>query len=299
MEAFDQGHWDRLLKRIKDKRCTPFIGAGASRAYLPVSEEIAKAWAQESGYPLEDDTNLARVAQYLAVTEDPMWPNERICERFAAVPTPTLSAPDEPHNVLAVLDLPIYITTNYDWFMAQALRERGKVPKESVCLWNRELEAQLPAELELDPQFRPTPATPLVYHLHGHLAVPESLVLTEDDYLDFLIRIARDEDLLPGCVREAFTRASLLFVGYRIADWNFRVLFRSLVTYMEHALRRSHFSVQPLPRQDHMREEAKRRAQAYLVQYFEAQSIAVVYWGRSHEFAAELGRRWREAGGGG
>ena len=39
--------------------------------------------------------------------------------------------------------------------------------------------------------FVPTPANPLVYHLHGHLEMPQSLVLTEDDYLEFLVRISR------------------------------------------------------------------------------------------------------------
>jgi hypothetical protein len=33
--------------------------------------------------------------------------------------------------------------------------------------------------------FRPTDDSPVVYHLHGHYSLLESMVLTENDYLDF------------------------------------------------------------------------------------------------------------------
>jgi hypothetical protein len=287
--------WDRLLKRIQDKRCTPFVGAGASASFFPVGAQIARDWAESSNYPLSDATDLARVAQFLAITEDPMWPKEQISERLRKVEVPASVAADEPHQVLADLELPVYITTNYEDLMARALRERGKTVKEAICLWNRELASTLPDRFSLPPDFSPTPDTPLVYHLHGHLDIPESLVLTEDDYLDFLIRISQDPMILPPFVQEAFTRASVLFVGYRIADPNFRVLFRSLVTYMQNSLKRSHFSVQSPPKDDALTEENKARARDYLVRYFDQQSISI-FWGYSQEFAAELGSRWRGTG---
>jgi len=297
MEPFGQESWNLLLERIADKRCTPFIGAGASATYFPVGAKIAEEWAQESGYPLGDNTDLTRVAQYLAVTKDPMWPKDRISKRIREVKTPSSGSPDDPHQVLATLELPVYLTTNYDGLMTQALKERGKSVQESICIWNTTVSAFLPPRFTLDPNYTPTPDNPLVYHLHGHHEFPESLVLTEDDYLDYLIRIAHDKDLLPLVVRKAFMSASLLFVGYRIADWNFRVLFRSLVTYLEYALGRSHYSVQSIPRADELSEQDKKRAQDYLIRYFDRQNITV-FWGYSQEFTAELGRRWRELRGG-
>jgi hypothetical protein len=294
MSAID---WDRLLKRIRDKRCTPFVGAGTSASFFPVGAQIAREWAAATDYPLPDDTDLARVAQYLAVTEDPMWPKEQICERLSNVPVPAAISPDEPHQVLAALDLPIYITTNYEGLMARALRDQGKAVKESVCHWNEEIPKKLPEEFVLPPDYRPTPEAPLVFHLHGHHQMPESVVLTEDDYIDFLIRLSREMSLLPTYIEQALTGASVLFVGYRIADPNFRVLFRSLVIYMQDALKRSHFSVQSPPKGDDLSDEARQRAMKYLVRYFDLQRISV-FWGYSQEFAKELGQRWRDAYGG-
>ncbi|MCF6155219.1 MAG: hypothetical protein E3K36_08190 [Candidatus Brocadia sp.] len=57
--------WNNLLDRIKAGKCTPFLGAGASYGLLPLGKDIAQKWSKEHDYPLEDCSNLARVAQFL------------------------------------------------------------------------------------------------------------------------------------------------------------------------------------------------------------------------------------------
>ncbi len=69
-------NWRLLLQRIKTGNCTPFLGAGTCFGALPLGKDIAQEWAVEYGYPLEDSSNLVRVAQFLAVQEDPMFPKE-------------------------------------------------------------------------------------------------------------------------------------------------------------------------------------------------------------------------------
>jgi len=44
-----------------------------------------------------------------------------------------------PPAVLAVFNLPIYITTNYDHFVEEALKSRGKAPISDFCRWNEDL----------------------------------------------------------------------------------------------------------------------------------------------------------------
>jgi len=239
-----ESDWKILLRRIEKGKCTPFLGAGACHPVLPLGSEIAHTWAQEHGYPLEDCRDLPRVAQFLAVQYDPMFPKEEFLERFLkGVAPPGFTEPDEPHTVLAALPLPVYMTTNYDDFMVQALKSRHKDPKRELCCWN-ELVKDETTIFASEPGFDPTAANPVVFHLHGHSEVPESLVLTEDDYLDFLVNISRDHGLLPPRIQRAMAEASLLFIGYSLADWSFRVLFRGLVTSTERALRRISVTVQ-------------------------------------------------------
>ncbi len=277
--------WEILLGRIQKGKCTPFLGAGAAYGALPLGSDIAQNWATEYGYPLPDSSDLARVAQFLAVsTKDSMFPKEKILESFKDCTAPDFTAPDEPHAILADLPLPIYMTTNYDDFMLKALVTRNRQPQRELCSWNSFLRGR-PSVFDSPETYQPSVSNPIVYHLHGHIGVPESLVLTEDDYLDFLVSISRDHNLLPPRIQEAFTGASLLFIGYRLADWDFRVLFRGLVTAMESSLRRISVAVQLPPG------SAAPDAQKYLTDYFDDINVRV-YWGTAREFAAELRQRW-------
>ncbi|WP_292371440.1 SIR2 family protein, partial [Methanosarcina sp. UBA411] len=111
----------------------------------------------------------------------------------------------------------------------------------------------------------------------------------EDDYLDFLVAISREQNLLPLRIQQAFTGTSLLFLGYRIADWDFKVLFRLLAGYLEKSLSRTHLSVQLVP--GDVSESQKEKAQNYLDRYFSELHIQV-YWHDCRDFAEELRTRW-------
>jgi SIR2-like domain len=284
--------WKRLLERISDGKCTPFLGAGACFGTLPLGRDIAQNWAKEKNFPFseEESKDLMRVAQFLAIDEDPMYPKERIAKLIKVVKPPNFNVEDEAHGILARMPLPVYITTNYDNFMVQALNERDKKPKQEICRWNKYVK-DYPSVFD-DAGFDPDETNPVVFHLHGHIDIPESIVLTEDDYLDFLVNISRDSLMIPPRIQRALTGASLLFIGYRIADWNFRVLFRSLVSYLEKALIRGHVSVQIFPLGDESTVSRKDKALEYLDKYF-GKLETRVYWGTSQEFTAELRERWK------
>ena len=66
----EEKDWERLLQRIKDGKCTPFLGAGVSAGKIPVGSQIASEWAKKYDYPMADSYDLIRVAQFVAVTEE-------------------------------------------------------------------------------------------------------------------------------------------------------------------------------------------------------------------------------------
>src|SRR5918912_176333 len=66
----EEKDWTNLLQRIRDKKCTPFVGAGACAGTLPLAWQIARQWAERYNYPLTDSTDLARVSQFLAIDQD-------------------------------------------------------------------------------------------------------------------------------------------------------------------------------------------------------------------------------------
>jgi hypothetical protein len=294
MLSMSDADWELLLERIKDRSCTPFLGAGACYGVIPLGAEIAKQWAEEHSYPLEDSHDLAKVAQYIAVTRDYMYPKFKIQKQLQKIPPPDFTKDDEPHAALADLPFPIYMTTNYDDYMTKALLSQQKDPKQEVCRWNTRVKGRDEQSIfDGTPAFSPSPANPVVFHLHGHLNSPASLVLTEDDYLDFLIELSRNQGLLPARIRRAMTDSSLLFLGYRLADWDFRVLFRGIVNYLEKSTAYAHVSVQLVPGRERVTEEQQDKAQQYLTRYFDKLDIRV-YWGTCRDFAAELRKRWAD-----
>lgn len=273
------GNWETLIERVQDGNCTPFLGAGAVVPALPLGADIAREWARTYDYPLEDEHDLARVSQYVSVhREDAMWPKDQIAKRIRAMPLPDVAHPPEVHAVLARLPLAVYITTNYDHSMFEALRAAGKDPRLEICRWNTSPAVESEPSPFADGTYKPTPANPLVYHLHGHVDLPESMVLTEDDYLDFLVTVTRDPNLLPHHVKRALSANSLMFIGYRLADWDFRVVHRGLMASVAASLRRLNVTVQ-LPDPE--------AAQEYLNRYYEGLP-ARVYWGTAAEFALDL-----------
>jgi len=283
--------WTTLLYRIKTGICTPFLGAAVNYGMLPLGGDIAKDWAAEHHYPLDNTSDLAKVAQYLAIKLDPSRPKELMRDKLNKSQKPfNLNDDSEPLNVLAKLPFPIYLTTNYDDLLFSAIEHHGRAPAFEICKWNKSLSVQ-PTLFKRGSKFKLSAQTPVVYHLHGHKSMLDSLVLTEDDYLDFLVSMSKDiNEFLPPRIQEAITGTSILFVGYSLADIDFRVLFRGLLGNLEAALGKMSIAVQ-LP-YDHTH-PSKEKAEEYITQYFDNINVRV-YWGTAKEFAEELWDRWRK-----
>lgn len=298
--AWREDDWDALLHAIYRGTCTPFLGAGACSEVLPLGSEIARDWAKRYGYPFTDRSNLVRVAQYLAVRQDPDFPKSLIQMEFANRGLPRFDQEGEPHRVLASLPFSIYLTTNYDDFMTRALTLQERPPEVGVCNWHLagQRECDTPREEGLEAPFEPTQARPLVYHLHGVLRDFDTMVLTEDDYIDFLVNMseARDQrDLIPRPVMNAIRDSHLLFMGYSFEDLNFKVLFRRLARYIRRDRRAHHVAVQLEPKGDEPTPEEIQLAldqRAYLEEKYSLWHINF-FWGSCREFAEALWRRWQ------
>jgi hypothetical protein len=289
--------WNMLVGRFRDGLVTPFLGAGISRPPLPGAGELATMLAaeyervQERPYPFQS-RELMPVAQYWATMVDNQEPKRAVKSIFEQFDPPDFKAPGQPHAVLAEFDCPVYLTTNYDDYLEEALRQRGRTPVTEVCRWSSGL-SDRPSHLS---ECEPEVGKPVVFHLHGHMDDPESMVLTEDDYLDFMVNVRRvttsDTSLLalPPKIDELIRGTSLLFLGYGLRDWNLRVLLRALVENREPSSKKVGVSVQLEPDKSLVLEPSLDEAISYLEQYFEGPKLRV-FWGTAGEFLAEVRRR--------
>ncbi len=205
---------------------------------------------------------------------------------------PDFSHPDEPYRILASLPLSVYINTHYFAFMSYALLSQHKEPQRIVCRWyDPESSGE---DHDLPAAYDPKPACPLVFHMFGHVANPPSLVLTEDDYLDFLVRTSDKQDLIPQSVQNAMRNNSLLFLGYQTSDLDFRVILRSLSRIRRDARKSSNYTVQFVHvSDDKVTSEQINRLKEYFKSYNNSMAISV-YWGTTGEFMTELRQRWED-----
>jgi hypothetical protein len=182
-----------------------------------------------------------------------------------------------------------YVTATYDGFIAQALRSRNKAAQRAYPLWNRALRQLASAEDNgTSGNTEPDVTTPLVFHLFGSDEEPESLVLTQDDYLDYLVNVSNNRSILPTRIQGALSGTSLLFLGFDLLDPRFQVLYRGLVVSADASLRRISVTAQ-LPPNGGSAAAALR--QDYVIDYFSAHDVRV-YWGTAQDFARELRSRW-------
>lgn len=198
--------------------------------------------------------------------------------------------PGEPHAVLAGYRLPVYVTTDPSDLLVDAVEEKiGRRPRVRVLRWNKAAEQQDDAYAGTDKtaaSAEPTRDNPIVVKLFGDLKRRGSLVLTEDQYFDYLAAAAASKDPIPPSVRFRLADSALLFVGFQAEAWEFRVLFRSLLNLegADMLENHQHFSVQIDPNSILDPISARKYIEAYL----KSKAKLRLYWGDVAMFIAEL-----------
>jgi len=207
--------WNEIVERVRDGACIPFLGAGASLgAGAPSASSLARMLAGLCSYPGHEPFDFLKVAQYYRMKVDTYAPRRAIIRelRNKAI------KPSAAHQTLASLPFRYIITTNYDNLMERALVEQGKQPTVMVYrVGGNAVEITKP----------PSETEPVVYKIHGSMEDPDSMVVTEDDMVNWMAAVLMSDPPIPQAIRTLF-KESVLFIGYALTDWNIRVLLRAM-----------------------------------------------------------------------
>lgn len=298
--------------------CTPILGGGLLDGLFGPMREISRRLADDFHFPLAPHAreDLPQVAQYFAVMQGRNFPwskyrdylrkellnrlGEQIPEAMrnarlddlVPVAGKCLREKDalEPHVLLAQLPFPIYVTTSPYSLLEDALVAQNKQPHVEICPWDDE-SARPVSDAPRD-TYIPDVEHPLVYHFFGHWKQPKSLVLTADEYFNYLINMTRYNHLIPESVRSALTNSQLLLLGFQVDDWSFRVLLRNIMTRpgSQSLKGYAHVAVQIDPEESYLAEP--QRARKYLESYFQVDVKINVYWGNMRDFMQELLSNW-------
>jgi hypothetical protein len=306
-EQFD--NWESLCIKAREGRFFPILGPELGEELFGSTQEQATRLADKYKFPLasHERSNLAKVSQFISVDKG----REHACEALAVDLVQRLGGGAAPAELPALLQssvdqcrtasagvykllsaselpAPIYLNASYETMVLRVLKAEGKSPEPVFGAWRG-------ADVAQKPQPRtttPTPESPWVYHIFGVFGKPDTMVLTEDDFFDYLIASSRLNLLLPALLSKLM-ESSLVFLGFRLDDWRFRVLLRMIVTQQGAAALsgRSHVGVQVNPGEQSVADV--NRTIRYITKYFQGThggnvpSISI-YWGSPADFLQQL-----------
>lgn len=247
-------HWDTLTAALRHGECVLVLGdeipvnvppndpSPTSNGNMSFVEALRCKLARD----LEDDNQhayggtLAAVAQQYEDTEG-FGPNNlrAAAEKFFRSST---FRPSAVHEKLASLPCSLVLTTCQDALLVDSLKAAGKTPITQRY--------HLRGDKRDNPEFSLTesPISPIVFHLFGEAQEPSSLVLSENDILDFLIAVISERPPLPNSLLRALKHGvgSFLFVGFGVRHWDLRILLKVLIRLLEFNRGRNAIAAEPL-----------------------------------------------------
>jgi len=303
--------WQTIVERLHARQCVPFLGAGVNASSddyegLPLGAQVALRLAADlvttdvaefddlakvevlnealREYPqllrleLHD---LARVAFHLERAVD----NPHLMQIVRNVLADEGRVPSELLTTLARLPVRLIVTTNYDRLMEKALEEAGReyVPVVQPIGGFHPLELASKDEELADAK---AGGILILYKIHGSFqangqAPAERIIITEEDYIEFLTVVANEQIGIPPTIKAEMTTGTLLFLGYSLEDWDFRTIFKGTIEKLErHEIFKS-FAIQKQP-------------SAFWSKFWEKEKNVVIYDMDLHDFAVELKKRYAE-----
>ena len=252
-----------------------FLGAGAALQpkgpTLPSGVEVAKGLAKKCELEWHEYVPLSTTAFYYeSFFSRPGLEHylKDLIDRPDVPPSDAVQAVADVAGILEERGKSVFIiTTNYDQSLERAYHKKFGRDLKVIIYRGRtdpnDKDVNLHSGIDKIADFwKPTERVTYLYKMHGCISDPSSLVITEEDYINFLSN-ALSADPQKRLLHEARGQIGLrtiLFVGYSLMDWNFRVIFKATA-------------------------EKTRSKESYAVQFFQPKkSIDQERWEKTREF---------------
>jgi len=217
--------WETLNYAIQRKNCILMLGPGAAIDVVKkqprlLTEILAEQLAENINPETKKKINLsdlAQVSQYYCIQKGRHSLEVRVRTFF----NEKSSLSSTLHRNLADIDFYFTITTTPDNMFYEALKNKGKEP--IIDFYN--FRGDIPVNVTMG-----TVENPLLYYLYGTVEEPRSLLITENDLLDFLVALISRKPSLPDNIRSELQdeNKSFLFLGFGFRHWYLRILLHVL-----------------------------------------------------------------------
>jgi hypothetical protein len=233
--------WVHLVELVRNGKFILFVGAGvhyppppelqAQYTYPepdrpPLGSELARTLAPKCAFgttcPGESDSSLQRVSLCFERSEG-LGRQLLVDEVREAVNGKT--RPSATVRGLAALPFKFVMTTNYDSLFERALApDKEAIKRVYDPSWDRPTKDFPGDVVDVEPR------RPWLFKIHGDADDPESIVITDEDYINFVHRMTSfgSDYPIPNSLHYLLGVRPILFVGYGLLDFNLRLLFHTL-----------------------------------------------------------------------
>jgi Novel STAND NTPase 1/SIR2-like domain len=246
-------HLQSVVTALLRGRVVPFVGAGANvmtrpdaaswelGRFLPTGYELAHHLAQRSYYPSGEESGLARVAEFVALTAGTGALYDELRSIFAAdYPVTPLhrflaGLPRQLASLGSTSPFQLILTANWDDSLERAFDAEGEPydllvyaaeGDEAGSFWHRP-PGGTPRLIARPSEYGGLSLSirTVIVKLHGSVNRDDerldSYVVTEDDFVKYLARSDLSTSL-PAVLMAPLLRSSFLFLGYTLRDWTLR-----------------------------------------------------------------------------
>ena len=216
-----------LVEQLRKGNIVLFCGAGISisEGGVPSGSQLACELAQHAGLGDIGSMSLPEVAQACELELGRPSLIAYVTKRV----NDSRYSPLRTHQLIATLPFKRIITTNWDILLEEALRQAHK----SCCMVARDSTLPYGDDEEV-----------LLIKLHGSADQADTVIITDDDYYDVFAHLPQVANL----VQSFFAANTILFLGYSLADADFKRLYFEVVHHLGKHKRRAYaIQLNPTP----------------------------------------------------
>lgn len=293
-------HWNGLVDSLRSGRCILVLGpeiaadwseSGRDDAHpATFAGALKESLAKELKIDSRDPSIVGSLAAVAQVYEDRQDFGATLHSQAARFYSSLRLTPSNDHLAIASLPFRLIVSTCHDQLLTSALTMAGKTP----IVLRYHFRADTKAERDDRTPKDLSAPIPVVYHLFGTSLEAETLVLSENDLLDFVVAMVSER--LPDWLGRELqaTGTNLLFLGFGISHWYQRILLKGLIRFLSGGrIRRSavHVALDP------QLQTAPDPERTQTILFYQRGNRVEVSDASVTNFVAELQQRLEKAGG--
>lgn len=224
---WDDENFDTLIYSIRQKNCILMLGPDVETELVNgqpkvLTEILANQLAERIDQGIKEQINthdLAQVSQNYCAKKGRLDLEAKVSNFYNQRRTLTGTL----HQNLAEVDFYLIITTTPGNMTYEALTKTKKAKTPIKDYYN--FKGNKPGNVIMG-----TVDSPLMYYLYGSVDNAKSLLLTENDLLDYLVSLISQKPPLPDNIRSELQdeNKSFLFLGFGFRHWYLRILLHVL-----------------------------------------------------------------------